>query len=72
VCVIGILRKDARLHTPPAPQVNSLHLLRAVRNLRKVRLAALRSPGLCRGRKKDRHTRRLTKTRANDAWLFEI
>ena len=31
--------------------MNSLHLLRAVRNLREVRLAALRSPGLCPGKK---------------------
>src|SRR4051812_36912816 len=55
--------------TPPARQVEQLHLLRAVRNLPKVRLAALRSPGLCPGPRKDRHTRRLTKTRVNDAWL---
>jgi hypothetical protein len=45
--------------------------LRAV-HIFTVRLAALRSPGLFPGRKKDRHTRRLTKTRADHAWLFEI
>ena len=45
-----------------APRLASVELL--------MRLSALRSLGFVPG-KKDRRTRRLTKTRADDAWLFE-
>src|ERR671912_492346 len=36
-----------------------------------MRLPALRSLGHFSGDEKDRRTRRLTKTRADDAWLFD-